>query len=226
MIQQCYFVTGTDTEVGKTFVSAALLARAQGAGYRTAAYKPVAAGAERTAMGLRNDDALTLMEAVDPSIRYEQVNPVCLAPAIAPHIAAREEGVALSVQGMVEQAGSFLALERDFGLIEGAGGWRVPINENETLADFAVRLNLPVILVIAMRLGCLNHAMLTAEAITRDGLTIAGWVANSTSAQPMSRYSENLSTLKTMLQAPFLGAVPYQSAQDFREAASFLTLPD
>ena len=220
-----YFVTGTDTEVGKTFVASALLSRAGGEGMRTSALKPVAAGAERTAEGWRNEDALSLLAAINQPMAYDQVNPVCLPPAIAPHIAARETGLELTVRHLQTAAAGFLDLDTDFGLVEGAGGWRVPLNRRETLADFAAVLGLPVILVVGMRLGCINHALLTAEAIAADGLILAGWVANTPTVQPMSRYGENLDTLQTLLAAPLLGEVAYSDSGNFRAAGASLRLP-
>jgi len=220
-----YFVTGTDTEVGKTFAAAALLARAGSQGLRTAAWKPIAAGAQATEQGLRNDDALSLMAACNQQLPYEVVNPVCLAPAIAPHIAAVEEGVELSVANLVPAFQPIVACGAEFFLVEGAGGWRVPLNEKETFADLAIALGLPVVLVVAMRLGCINHALLSAEAVVRDGLQLAGWIANQPTASRMARCGENLETLRHLLPAPLLGELPYISGSDFRAAAPILRLP-
>ena len=225
MAEHSFFIAGTDTGVGKTFVSAALLTRARQQGYTVAACKPVAAGAEDTASGLRNEDALTLMAAMDDPPSYRVVNPVCLRPAIAPHIAADEEGMVLSVSALATGCRTALDAPVDFALVEGAGGWRVPLNDRQTLADLAAVLRLPVILVVAMRLGCLNHALLSAEAIRRDRLSLAGWVANSPEPQAMARYRENLQTLHCHLGAPCLGALPWQGDGDFRAAASALVLP-
>lgn len=221
-----YFVTGTDTGVGKTFVAAALLARARGLGFRTAAFKPVAAGAERTHDGLRNEDGLILQRAISQSLTYEQVNPVCLEPAIAPHIAAREAGVCLDVESLQAAFSDCADGGGDFGLVEGAGGWRVPLNERETFADLARALKRPVILVVAMRLGCINHALLTAEAIARDGLDLAGWVANRPGTEFMARYRENLATLEALLPAPLLGELPPVADGDWRRGAAYLRLPN
>lgn|SRR5690606_26721091 len=221
-----YFVTGTDTEVGKTFVSAALLARAGQLGLRSAAFKPVAAGADATPAGLRNEDALTLMAAANLELSYRLVNPICLAPAIAPHIAASEAGVELSVAGLMDHARHFFAVPADFRLVEGAGGWKVPLNGSETLADFAVALGLPVILVVAMRLGCISHALLTAEAIASAGLPLAGWVANQGAGPRMARHGENLATLAALLPAPLLGELPQVAGGDWRLVATHLRLPE
>jgi dethiobiotin synthetase len=219
-----YFVTATDTDAGKTFVTAALLAGAARRGLRAAGLKPVAAGAEPTAEGLRNGDALTLMGAASAAFPYEQVNPLCLAPPIAPHIAAREAGITLDVAGVLAACRPLLHSDLDLLLVEGAGGWRVPLNATETLADLARALGFPVILVVAMRLGCINHALLSAEAIRADGLTLAGWVANSPVVE-MPRYRDNLATLAARLGAPLLGEIPPLPSGDYREAAARLTLP-
>ncbi len=225
-MKHCYFVTGTDTGVGKTFVAAALLARARGLGFRTAAFKPVAAGAERTPHGLRNEDGLILQRAISQPRAYEEINPVCLEPAIAPHIAAREAGVSLGVESLQAAFSDFADGGGDFGLVEGAGGWRVPLNDRETFADLARALKRPVILVVAMRLGCINHALLTAEAIARDHLELAGWVANCVDPQSMARYRENLATLEALLPAPLLGEMPAVVGGDWRRGAAYLRLPN
>lgn len=202
-----YFVTGTDTEIGKTTIAAGLLHAARRAGLSTAAAKPVASGCVATAEGLRNDDALALLGQCSLPLRYDEVNPLAFAPAIAPHLAAREAGVRLDVASLQQAVGAILARGADFTLVEGAGGWRVPLSGQETLSDLPVALNLPVILVVGVRLGCINHAVLSAEAIARDGLRLAGWVANVVDAQT-SRLDDNLATLAERLPAPCLGQVP------------------
>lgn len=204
-MSKAWFVTGTDTEVGKTAISCALLAAAAREGLRTAAVKPVAAGCDGQG---RNEDALQLMAAMTESMEYQQVNPVALQAAIAPHIAAAQEGCQLQASRLAGLCRGAMLGGAEFVLIEGAGGWRVPINPRETLADVAVQLRLEVILVVGMRLGCINHALLSAEAIRRDGLRLAGWVANQP-GQRMSCHEENLDTLCHLLPAPLLGEVPY-----------------
>lgn len=226
MNKHCYFVTGTDTDVGKTFVSAALLSRARRKGYSTAAYKPVAAGAEISQQGLRNDDALALMQAANSELNYHDTNPICFESAIAPHIAALDEKVELTVDAIIKQSGPFFAANADFALIEGAGGWRVPLNNHQTLADFARFLDYPVIVVVAMRLGCLSHALLTIEAIVRDGLRVAGWVANTPIDDAMPRYDENVATLESWIDAPLLGRVSFCAGAGYKVAAESIRLPD
>ena len=202
-----FFVTGTDTDVGKTTVAAGLLRAARQVGMSTAAAKPVASGCERTADGLRNGDALALLGECTLPMRYEQVNPYAFEPAIAPHLAAREAGIELSASRLAGPMRQMLALQADFSLVEGAGGWRVPLAGRENLSDLAVMLGLPVVLVVGVRLGCISHALLSAEAIERDGLRLAGWVANILDPAA-SRLEENLATLADRLSAPCLGQVP------------------
>jgi dethiobiotin synthetase len=205
-----WFVTGTDTGVGKTAISCALLVAAREAGLKTAAIKPVAAGCDEAG---HNEDALQLMDCMTEPLEYAQVNPVALTAAIAPHIAAQQEQRSLQVSRLAGLCRGVMSGGADFVLIEGAGGWRVPLNARETLADLAVQLQVGVILVVGMRLGCINHAMLTAEAIARDGLKLVGWIANQ-SGETMPCYQENLETLQRRLGAPLLGEVPQLSPFD------------
>lgn len=204
-----YFVTGTDTDAGKTLVSAALLTRARRLGHSTLGLKPVAAGCERDGDTLRNIDALLLQAASSPQVEYSAVNPVALEPPIAPHLAAHRAGLRLRLDEIETKIrGTLNASPRDIVLIEGAGGWRVPLNESEDLSGLAVRLGWPVILVVGMRLGCISHARLTLEAIRADGLHVAGWVA--TRIDPSMRdYDANLATLHHCLDAPCLGVIPW-----------------
>lgn len=222
-MKQKYFITGTDTDAGKTFVAAALLHAANSCGKSTAACKPVAAGCEQTDDGLRNSDALILQAAASRKMPYQQINPIALEPAIAPHIAAQEAGQRLQASRIAGFCRGVLMQGADFTVIEGAGGWRVPLNPRETFADIARELQLPVILVVAMRLGCINHALLTVEAIQRDGLPLAGWVANRVDSE-MSRYKENLMTLQQLIHAPMLGEVPHIASGNPADAAQFLSL--
>lgn len=206
-MSQAFFVTGTDTEIGKTTIAAGLLHAARLAGLSTAAAKPVASGCTLTPEGLRNDDALALLGECSLALRYEEVNPLAFAPAIAPHLAAREAGVLLDVATLRGPVQAILDRRADLTLVEGAGGWRVPLAGQASLSDLAIALGLPVILVVGVRLGCINQAVLTAEAIVRDGLVLAGWVANLVDPQT-SRLQDNLATLAERLPAPCLGYVP------------------
>ncbi|MGB2057836.1 MAG: dethiobiotin synthase [Alcanivorax sp.] len=197
-----FFVTGTDTEVGKTWVSCRLLERAREAGLSCYGLKPVAAGCEETAEGWRNDDALQLMAASSETLPYELVNPVALKAPVAPHIAARQEGKTISLARLAGYVrGALSAHKADLILIEGAGGWRVPLNDREMLSGLAAELELPVIQVVGMKLGCINHALLTAEAIKKDGLRYAGTMANCFGS--MAVQEENLLTLRQHLPGAF-----------------------
>lgn len=211
MPRRVFFVTGTDTEVGKTFVSAALLELARARGLACAALKPVAAGCVRSSGRLVNDDALQLIAASGADLDYGTVNPVALEPPIAPHIAAVQAGITLSAAELAAHCGSALSGDVDFAVVEGAGGWLVPLNENETLADVALGIGAEAILVVGMRLGCINHALLTAAAIAAAGARLAGWVANCvTGGMPV--FDENVATLRARLPAPCLGVVPFLGA--------------
>ena len=220
---KAFFVTGTDTEVGKTFIAASLLNIARQRGLRCAGIKPIAAGCKRQDGALVNDDALALMAASGAGLDYRTVNPVALEPAIAPHIAAAQAGVKLSAGALAESCRPVLAADYDFVVIEGAGGWFVPLNDRETLADLCIDLNLPVILVVGMKLGCLNHALLTVASVTDAGLKIAGWVANSV-AEEMPFLEENVRTLRSRLAAPCLGVVPPLGAVEPQAAAQYLDI--
>ncbi|MCD6061824.1 MAG: dethiobiotin synthase [Moraxellaceae bacterium] len=218
-----YFVTGTDTGVGKTTVSCALLAAARAQGLRTLALKPLAAGCEETPQGLRNADALALMQAMTEPLAYEEVNPVALAQPLAPHLAARAANRRLSIQQLGGFARGALMRRVDLALVEGAGGWRVPVNEREMLSALPRDLGLPVILVVGLRLGCLNHAILTTEAILRDGVRLAAWVG-SVVEPDMAALEDNVETLKALLPAPCLGVLPWRPAASPEERAAALTL--
>ena len=218
-----YFITGTDTDVGKTTVAAGLLFAAREAGLTTAAGKPVASGCEQTPKGLRNADALALMAECSLPLTYNEVNPVAFEPAIAPHIAAREVGVTLTVESLLPPMQAILAKQAQFTLIEGAGGWRVPLSGQDSLSGLAQVLDLPVILIVGVRLGCISHALLTAEAIARDGLQLAGWVANIIGPKT-ARLEENLATLAERLPAPCLGRVPKLKTASAQAVAEHLQL--
>ena len=208
MAKDKFFIAGTDTDVGKTLIATGMLVAANARGLSTVAIKPIAAGCEETPEGLRNADALLLQQFMSLSLPYEQVNPVALQPAIAPHIAAEQAGKRLLVSRLEGYCRGVLMQSADLAIIEGAGGWRLPLNRMETLAGLAKSLNVPVILVVGMKLGCLNHALLTVEAIRNDGLPLAGWVANQLDTD-MLCYQENLMTLRSLIPAPCLGEVPF-----------------
>jgi dethiobiotin synthetase len=203
-----FFVTGTDTGVGKTLISAALLLNARAFGLKAVGVKPVSAGCSLIDGQWVNDDALLLQNYSSVRLDYPQVNPVALEPAMAPHIAARRAGIDLRAGPLVNAVSRVAEQGHDVVLVEGAGGWLVPLNDTETMADVAAGLGYPVILVVAMRLGCLSHALLTVQAIEAAGLSLAGWVANTTGAA-MDAFDDNLQALEHRLPALRLGTVPY-----------------
>lgn len=218
-----FFVAGTDTGVGKSLVAAALLRAAGASGLRTVGLKPIAAGAAHGAWGLRNEDAELLLDAMNLELAYQEVNPVLLEPAIAPHLGLAALGLRLSAQTLFGYCQPALQHGHDFAVVEGAGGWRVPLGDGETLADLARLFGFPVVLVIGMRLGCLNHALLSAAAIRADGLQLAGWVANVIDPA-MSHLQENVATLDEWLGAPRLGLIPWQEGISADLAARYLDL--
>ncbi len=203
------FITGTDTGVGKTLVAAALVRTLVGFGMRVAGMKPVASGSQRTPDGLRNDDALALAAAANVTAPYETLNPYCFEPPIAPHIAAKEAGVAIDLH-LVRRRFDELAHDAEFVVVEGAGGWLAPISATQTLADIALALEIPVILVVGLRLGGLNHALLSAESIAARRASLAGWVANRIDPG-FERAPENLATLAARLQGAPLADVPFMT---------------
>jgi dethiobiotin synthetase len=216
-----FFVTGTDTEVGKTLVSSALMVAANRLGKTTVGMKPVAAGCESVDGQWQNEDALALMAAASLKLPYDQVNPVALPAAIAPHLAAVQAGRRLSLDRLSGFCQAIMMQRADLTVIEGAGGWRVPLNDREMLSGLALKLQLPVILVVGVRLGCINHALLTAEAIRRDGLPMAGWVANYLS-EPDEVARQNVQTLSAMMPGPLLGEIPWMASINIETAADAL----
>jgi dethiobiotin synthetase len=202
-----YFIAGTDTDVGKTTVTGLMLQQAQLAGLQVAGLKPVASGAGDTPLGRRHNDAMQLMAASNVSLPYVQVNPVALSLPASPHIAAAQEGQTLTVANLSK---SMQLPTADMVLLEGAGGWLCPISTEETLADWVIQENWPVILVVGMRLGCLNHAMLTVQAMQHRGVTLTGWVANALT-QRMPHYTENVQLLRERISAPLLAEVDEQT---------------
>lgn len=216
MISPRIFVTGTDTEVGKTRISTGLMAVLQQQGLRTAGMKPIASGCDWIDGQWKNEDALAMIAQSNVDLPYTTVNPFAFEPAIAPHIAAEQANIAISLP-VIKQQFQIIAEQVDAVVVEGAGGWLVPLNEQHTLADLAVELNLPVVLVVAIKLGCINHALLSVEAIERRGLKLMGWVANHLTQQNES--AEIIATLKQHIAVPCLGVVPQllegQSAAEF-----------
>lgn len=214
-----YFITGTDTGVGKTLVSCALLHAFAAQGKRVAGFKPVATGCDDD---YRNDDAQQLRAASNIMATYGQINPYCFVRAIAPHIAARDSGVRIELSRILT---SYRELEgqADEVIVEGAGGFLIPLNEKKDSGDLAQELALPVILVVGMRLGCLNHALLTMRVIADYGLECAGWVANALDDK-MPALQQNIDALSERIAAPLLGVIPYQAQADAHAAAAYLKM--
>lgn len=204
------FITGTDTGIGKTHVSVQILEACRKRGVSTSVMKPVASGAELTAAGLRNEDAVRLMAAATASQSYDEVNPYAFAPAIAPHLAAAEAGVEID-PAHLQRCNQLNQQRADLCLVEGVGGWCVPLSDDLMLSDLVKALDLPVIMVVGIRLGCLNHALLTAEKVLADGCQLAGWIANHVDPQ-MAHASDNVSTLQRLIPAPMLAELPFTPA--------------
>lgn len=214
------YITGTDTGVGKTVVSAALIAALNAAGVRTLGMKPVASGSERRDGAWRNADAELLIAHGVGAPDYATVNPYALAEPIAPHIAARDAGVEIRREP-IAAAFATLKTQADAVVVEGVGGWSVPFSDALMQADVVRALGLPVVLVVGLRLGCLNHALLSARAIAADGCRLLGWIGNQIDPN-MARVDENLATLRARLPAPCLGLLPFAGEPDPSALASAL----
>ena len=208
-----YFITGTDTDVGKTYIASTLVKHFCQQGLQAVGMKPVAAGAELVNGRLLNSDVIELIKASNVDADLALINPYVFAPAIAPHIAAEQAGITVSLDN-IQQSFNALQAKADVVVVEGVGGFRVPINRQETMADLAVKLNLPVILVVGVRLGCINHALMTAGSIRAAGLNLVGWVANRID-QNMPAIEENIATLKAMIKAPCIADVAWGEEPQF-----------
>lgn len=213
---KAYFITGTDTDVGKTIAAVSLLYTLQESGLKMTAMKPVAAGCvPQTAPNpsLVNVDALQLKALLPANIPYAYVNPKAYAPPIAPHIAAAQANDPIRVAELVAAYKSYqVDFPADAMVIEGAGGWQLPLSESESMPEFVQAINAEVILVIGLKLGCLNHALLTVKAIEAAGLRVAGWIGNRTQAKAMAYEAENIEYLHAAISAPCLGLLPYLEA--------------
>jgi len=199
------FIAGTDTDVGKTVAACALVRGLRALGRRVAVMKPVASGATPTAHGLRNADALALMEAAQIELDYALVNPYCFEPPVSPHIAAKEAGIEVDI-AKIRHNYDLLAAGADWVIVEGAGGWFAPVNDRQTMADLAWSLSIPALMVVGLKLGCLNHAQLTRIGIEAHGVSFAGWIANGVDPQ-MARAEENLAALERLLGEPALAVI-------------------
>jgi len=218
-----FFITGTDTEVGKTVSTVALLRAANKRGLLTAAYKPVASGCDLMEEGLCNQDVVMLQKNTSLRLAYEELVGYCFEPHIAPHIASEESGVPIELDVLSDGLKRLKETDADMIFVEGAGGWRLPVGHGHFLSDWVRHEDLPVILVVGAKLGCLNHAMLTCEAIQHDRLHIAGWCVNRIHPG-MSHYKANLETLKSLLPAPFLGEIPYLARPFESDLGQYLDL--
>lgn len=218
-----WFVTGTDTGVGKTVAATALVHRLRAEGLRTAGMKPVASGCERTPDGLRNEDALALQAASAPRPDYADVNPYALEIPTAPQLAARAMGVRVSLPILLA-AHARLAARADVVVVEGAGGWLAPMDEGLDQSALARAIEAPVLLVVGLRLGCLSHARLTARAILADGFAFAGWIGSSVDPDFAER-EDYLAMLRDALPAPCLGVLPHAPGADPARMAQHLSLP-
>jgi dethiobiotin synthetase len=217
---QGLFVTGTDTGCGKTEITLGIMQSLQHQGESVLGMKPIASGAAVTDEGLRNEDALRIQAQCSQAIAYSSVNPVVYHLPISPHLAAMQTGKPISLDELVQEYDT-LCMQADRVVVEGVGGWHVPLGESITLADLARTLDLPMILVVGMRLGCLNHALMTAECMLNSGARFAGWVANIVDPQ-MHALKENIHTLQAWLPAPCLGEVPYLESPSAEQIASYL----
>ena len=215
---RAWFVTGTDTEIGKTHACCALLHALRLRGFQAVGMKPVAAGTDATG---RNDDVERLLAASTVLVKREEANPYLFAQPIAPHVAAADAGVKIDLDTILTSYRQ-LASRAEAVVVEGVGGFCVPLDEQVDTGDLAVALNLPVIMVVGLRLGCINHALLTAEAIAARGLSLAGWIGNCIDPE-MARRQETVDTLTRRLRAPLLGVLPYGDPPEV--VARQLTVP-
>lgn len=216
------FIAGTDTDVGKTVASKAILHALAAKGLKTIGYKPVAAGSEKTVDGMRNSDALHLQKDATLDVVYDDVNPYALELASSPHIAARRENVDIDYSVLSNKLAAHKQ-SADVVLVEGAGGWRVPVSDTDYLSSWVKQENLPVVLVVGIKLGCLSHAVLTAETIRADGLNVVGWVANRINPGT-EYYPELIETLENQLGAPKLGEIPYIPSAKRSDLGKYINL--
>lgn len=197
-----FFITATDTDAGKTFVATALVKALTNIGKTVAVYKPISAGCDVIEGELVNEDAFLLQQVANSGQPISSINPIAFKEPIAPHIAAQKSGTSITVSNVIEHYENVTSLQADITITEGAGGWRLPLGNGQFLSDFVKQSNQPVILVVNMKLGCLNHAVLTYESILADGLECIGWVANA--FEEMSYLEENITELSSLLKIPML----------------------
>ncbi|USD64372.1 dethiobiotin synthase [Vibrio sp. SCSIO 43136] len=217
-----FFIAGTDTDVGKTVASKAILQAIGAQGYSTIGYKPVAAGCEDTPDGKRNSDALHLQQASTLDVTYDDVNPYALTLPTSPHIASKHDGVEIDYAVLSEKLAQHKA-QADVVLVEGAGGWYVPTTDTDQLSTWVQSEKLPVVLVVGIKLGCLSHAILTAKAIEQDGLNLVGWVANRVNPGT-EHYAEIIEALEKNIPAPKLGMIPYVPSIKSKDIGKYINI--
>ncbi|MFB1093236.1 dethiobiotin synthase [Vibrio diabolicus] len=215
-----FFIAGTDTDVGKTVASKAILQALAAKGLNTIGYKPVAAGSDKTEAGWRNSDALHLQAAATLDVAYDDVNPYALELPASPHIAAKHEHVEIKYELLSEKLAQHKQ-QADVVLVEGAGGWRVPVSDTDCLSTWVQAEQLPVVLVVGIKLGCLSHALLTAESIKADGLNLVGWVANRVNPGT-EHYADIIEMLEARIGAPKLGEIPYIPSAKRKELGKYI----
>jgi dethiobiotin synthetase len=223
MSMNSYYITGTDTGIGKSVASAALLHALRASGLRAVGMKPVASGCEMTADGWRNEDALLLQQASDPVPSYSDVNPYALPNPLAPELAAADVGVSIELQPIVA-AHARLAAVSDAVVVEGVGGWAAPLTASLDQVYVVRALKQPVVMVVGLRLGCINHARLTARAIAEDGAQLVGWIANDIDPA-MARSDDNFAILQRVLPAPCWGRLPFMATPDAKILSAYLHMP-
>lgn len=224
-----YFISGTDTDAGKTVAAKALLDKLKQQNHQTLAMKPVASGCqwqtnEVAAGQWQNADALILREAMTLVCDYSLTNPYAFQPAIAPHIAAAQAGREITLSQLRQTFEALARMQPDALVIEGAGGWQLPLSDSLFMPEFVKTVEAEVILVVGLKLGCINHALLSAQAITASGVNLAGWVAVDTHAETMAYRSENMATLRQHIGAPCLGEVPFRANWQEQDLSEFITV--
>lgn len=218
---QSWFITGTDTEIGKTWCTLAFIQHLKNQGLRVAGMKPIASGCHHCEAGFKNSDAEQILAISSLDVPYDWVNPYAFAPPIAPHLAAAKIGQTIELANIIEKYQQ-LSAQADAVVIEGVGGWRVPINATQSLKDLVLTMDAQVILVVGLRLGCINHALLTAETIRSDGCTLAGWIANP--IVPDFDGQASIDTLRERLKTPLLAKMPYLVSQNIRQLTEAMSV--
>ncbi len=217
-----FFITGTDTDAGKTEVAAGIIHKIASMQYQVAGMKPIASGCDTTDVGLRNSDALQLIKAANTDISYDLINPYTFKDPIAPHIAAEQNGVEIEMEVILE-CYEQITKKIDVVVVEGVGGWTVPISKICRMDDLAQALDLPVVIVVGIRLGCINHALLTYEAVKASGLQVAGWVANYVSPKDLC-LEEQKQSITDRISAPLLGEIPFNATINAEFVAKHLEI--